>query len=481
MKSIILAPVAALSLSACASVTSTGDTFEGAADFKFVPQVASTDGKAPLLEPVDLAEHTRFQKHPTEVSTGDANFFTQGDFISVSMRTGVVGWFSEGLEQRALNGLFDSPLKGEIAILANVTEGMRSPGSLDADGNLEGRVVFYSGDIYRGQRLNEFNLPIYGPTRYEGGPLTIDFWVLELDRSESQQMEAVLTTLSSLSTELPVMASPGIDILSRIGTAFLQSNQDDVIGHMTLTLMQPRPGQSTQDPILQVGDLIASRREARGEGIGTLDGCTYDPASGRVYETANTANSCGLTDGENVLVFAIRKVPEGQSIAPTVTLAELTNRVSNAQVGSSAIPNLSSAIEVAADQALSKSAYSDSMLALERIMKGSTGGPRQVDADFILKNIQCSLLSLRETPVAELEEACGARASVRHLGINDLNRLTTMVVKQTCVADEDLSLESLLPAAFDETSLREARLVVVPKLKRPPVVNGTANIASCNA
>jgi hypothetical protein len=182
---------AALILPGCASITALGHTFEGAADYTIVP--LATPKVACAEEPkwncVAIAETGRFEALKLD-PTNTNHLFQEKDNIHVSLKTGTIGWFSEGIEQRFLNQLAgiisDSPLKGEIAIVANVTEGSRSPGSRDANGQLEGRVVFYSEDILAGQRLNEFNLPIFGPTAYEGGPLTIDLWVMELDRAESE-------------------------------------------------------------------------------------------------------------------------------------------------------------------------------------------------------------------------------------------------------------------------------------------------------
>jgi hypothetical protein len=304
--------------------------------------------------------------------------------------------------------------------------------------------------------------------------------VLELDRAESQQMEAVLKTLASLSKENPAMAVPGVDLLSQIGTAFLNSNQDDIIGHFMVSMTTPRQAQQTSDPILQVSDIIVNRTRDRVEKAGALDRCSYDPSSGRVTDA--TGGACGAAAGDNLFVISIRKVPEGPDITPRLTLAELNDRISKTTVGSAVTPDLSTAIRQVADGAISSAAYSDSVVALDRVKSGSLGGPREIDAELILKNFQCALMAHRDSTSALLRDNCGGeRAAERQMDIGSLSRLSRLLVDGTCLRPEDLSVAQFIPdTATNVDGLKTARRALIGRVAVPPVgQDGTLDKSRC--
>ena len=459
-----------LVLAGCASITPLGNTFEGAADYRVIP---IDDPEKPEIEPliskaVPLDDFHPFQVHPSKIGANDARFFAKGDHIRINMRSALFGWFAEGKEQQLLNDLVGAPTKGEIAIIANVTEGKRTAGGRDDKGDLQGRVVFYSDDIYKNQRSNEFDIPIYGPAPYEGGPLSIDLWVLELDRAESEQMSALLTSLSDLSKDVSSVAVPGAGILHQLGTAFLNSNQDDVIGHLAVTLYQPRAALKATDAILQQSDIVVSRvGRSSAENRKVIDGCLYVPRDSAVVDGGGYP--CGLKTGDghtNIIVLGIRKVPEGASVASELTFAELNDRLSKARVGSAQTPNFTTAIEEATDVAMSDGAYNDAVASLERVASGSAGAARELDADTILKNLQCGLMAARHSESAVLGEVCGGeRALQRQIGINDLARVTRRLAAETCLSDSDLSFDSLLPAELSADALRQKRSALYSKIR----------------
>jgi hypothetical protein len=454
-------------LGGCASITSLGDTFEGAADYVVVPLAQPRAGESAASTPneIQLNSYSRFQNHPTKA--GDAEYFRQGDYIHLSLKTGTIGWFSEGLGQRFLNrlaGAFgESPLKGEIALIANVTEGKRAPGSRAADGTLEGRVVFYSDDIYPQQRLNEFNVPIFGPKEYQGGPLTIDLWLMELDRAESDQMGAVLQTLSELSRSVPSLALPGVDILSQIGTSFLKSNRDDIIGHFTVTLVPPTTGLNATDPILSVSDVIVKRSDLRRTNL-SFDGCTYQPRSGEV-------KGCLRTD-DNLFVLSLRKAKAGADISSEVTLAQLNERLGKAD----SYAALQQSLDELADIAWSANLYKMSLGGIERIQDPNTSNAvREYDGRNLLQQLQCALVA-EAGPAAEvLESLCGARAKNRHMSMNDFHKVARNLTEATCIKPAMLSKSELTPELTkDRLEAAKAKLVafLVPKGADCPASSG---------
>ena len=97
---------------------------------------------------------------------------------------------SINIQQAFIRDCFDlalNPLRGfrkncEIAIIANVFEfGNGADFNFSEEGLKDGRIVFYSGDVYPGQFLNFNNLPVYGPIQYSGNPLGIMFAIVEID------------------------------------------------------------------------------------------------------------------------------------------------------------------------------------------------------------------------------------------------------------------------------------------------------------
>jgi len=513
MRLVALAATLLATLAGCATITSLGNTFEGATDYRIVPvtdprypendirrtplvsecatrqaatpaarqaeavQCPLTNGRPPAMERVRLSDYSLFQGHPATVPATNSSFFSSGDNIQISLRMGLVGWFSEGVEQRFVNRLFGTQVKGEIAIIANVTDKEVTPAGLTTQGNLDGRVVFYSGDVYQEQRLNEFNVPIYGPNPYTGGALTVDLWVLELDRAESEQMSAILGTLSRLSGETTGGGIPGLSILNQIGSAFLNSNRDDIIGRVRITLMPPRAGQQVTDPILQISDVVISRTSrstARGM-PNMLDDCYYEPETARVLTAQG--GQCGapaFVHRNNFFVLAVRKVEQTRSIASTWTLQELTDRLRSVQVGTGQTPDLNAAVDQISDVFISGNAYSDSIAAVERIRAGSAGAARQQAADRILQRLQCGLLFARDGTSTVLTQACGGeRAAQRQMGPADLDRLTQRLAADLCLTEADLSFASLLGSPATVADMPQKRQALYPLFRPRPADHAT--------
>lgn len=535
-----LSVVAISCLCGCASITSLGNTFEGAADYRIIPAVdyrypASDPRRTPLfddcgplstpqpspaaqedratgarpaaagagspqgaastavrcgqgpqaLNRVPLADYSLFQAHPPAVGPDDPLYFDAEDNLQISLRMGVVGWFSEGAEQRLVNRMFGTQVRGEIAIIANATDGRVTPGGLTEQGELDGRVVFYSGDVYAEQRLNEFNVPIYGPKAYSGGPLTIDLWVLELDRAESDQMSAILGTLSRLAGETTGGgAAPVLGILNQLGTAFLNSNQDDIIGRIRITLVPPHAGQHVTDPILQVSDIVVSRTSRGFRGSpNMLDHCFYEPETARVLAAASGPDQCGVPINfhrNNLFVLSIRKSRTNTELASDWRLSQLNDRLAAVAADSPrarAGTAFNEAVDQVGDGFVRDHVYHEALDRIERVRAGSIGAPRNQAADFVLKAVQCGLWYSRDGASAALDQVCGARAAQRVIGPDQLARLTQKLATQLCLTDDDLSFRTLLTESISAESLTSARGGLLDRFR--PRVPGTAPGSSC--
>lgn len=452
---------AALMLSGCMSVTALGDTFEGGADFTIVPVNSSPLADAAITHGptrqscqgrtcFDLGSLDRF---PVVEGSSDApHFFKEKDNIHISLKTGTVSWFSEGAEQHAMNRVVElfgarSPVKGEVAIIANVTEGKRNPGGIMSDGELEGRVVFYSNDIYRRQRLNDFYVPIHGPAPYGGGPLTIDLWVMELDRAESDQMGAVLSTLADLSKSAPSLAFPGFALLSRVGTAFLKANQDDVIGHIGLTLLPPKRATKLGDPVLQVSDIIVRRAEDRDADL-HFGKCVYVAEQGAVH-----CETPGRKD--NYLVLSLRKSDSTASITPDeVSLANFNKRLAAAP-GPTA---MSAALNEFADETISDAKGRVAIsLAEKAIDPANDPSLRQLDAEKLFESLQCHAIVASSAPTETMDSLCGDRAKDRQMSADDFENAIRRLVGAQCVDPGGINSKTLVGDSPTSESLATQR------------------------
>lgn len=452
----------------CATVTTTGNTFQGANDFRIVSVPHDWTDKLPPDQKYDipLGTQTRFQFHPTqaEMSGHAEEYFKAKDFIQLTMKTAYVNDFTEGVEQVALNKIVGallstpSPVKGEIAIVANVTEGKTTPGSRDAEGNLMGRVVFYSDDVYKRQLLNEFNIPLYGPLPYEGGELTVDLWVLELDRAESEQFGAVLRSLADASGQSAGLSIPGLNILSKVGAAFLNSNQDDIIGHIKFTLVPPQPETRETDPILRTSDILITRTPDRTFGSHWND-CVYRPLNGLVFCPKKGKLVATL---DNLVVISVRKASSTVDIGPDLNWKDFSDRVKTAP----SVPALDLVIDEFADTSARAANLRAAISAADSVLNPLTSQlVRERDADFLLKRIQCAVMVDQNATSALVDKVCGAHAANRQLGLAELDNIVRRLELGTTLKCAALTQASVFPAGSNEAELSAAREKLIMDMK----------------
>ncbi|WP_327465975.1 hypothetical protein [Sphingopyxis sp.] len=397
--------------------------------------------------------YSRFQFHQS------ARSFETGDYVSISIKTFLVKDFEE-TAQFVINKLTGQPTKGEIAVVANVTQGPRSPGGVGATGQLEGKIVYYGNDIYRGQLANEFNIPIYGPAPLQPKPLTIDLWVLELDQAKSAQFGPILKTLSGIATKGFGLGVGESQILDRVGAAFLNGNKDDVIGHFTVTLV-PRDGRTLMtDPILQESDIIVSRSEQRHIPI-PFDSCFYDPLQGEIY-----CDGLDKRIDKNTMVVSIRKSTASAPMVSDVSLAELNERLSK----SSDLTAVAEAVEGIADAAVTSSLAQEALRTVEQIVATPGGtSAQQLKAYQLATLLQCSLIANKMkheglASQAHFGQYCLPGFERRALSIDDFARVTRAVLAGLNVVPTGLSTDSLIGAAATGDELKQKRDALVPLL-----------------
>lgn len=104
-------------------------------------------------------------------------------------------------------------------------------GGLDytPESHKSGRVIYFSDDVRPGQFLNFGQIVVGGPTTYEGHPVAISLYAVEIDsNNENSGVNALISTLASIGTTINPVASPVLSVLESIGTSLVRSNVDDL-------------------------------------------------------------------------------------------------------------------------------------------------------------------------------------------------------------------------------------------------------------
>ncbi|MEQ1639064.1 MAG: hypothetical protein ABL903_20570 [Methylococcales bacterium] len=126
----------------------------------------------------------------------------------------------------------------------------------------EGRVVFYSNKVHKGQLLNFDNMPIYGPIEYKGAPFAFRISIFELDVT-SERTKALLNTLASAGGKAYPPSAPVLNLLNNIGKSFLDGEQNDTEFRYAM-ILDPKGGvEEIQHLTLETGNYVLIRVEDR--------------------------------------------------------------------------------------------------------------------------------------------------------------------------------------------------------------------------
>lgn len=231
------------------------------------------------------------------------------DIVNVALKHVVIG--------RDLHVPFQVPdlLSGRIqaAIVANAFEmcpDSNCNGGYDfrPDADKEGRVVYFSNDITKDQRILSFGaLPMFGPFKYAGHPVGISLHVVKLANDQSANMGPLLTSLATLgqqgglSTEANgMLASLGANLLKGFDVRLLRYDSQLVRGDID--------DRSLGLPKFRYGDYIVVRQEERSNDI-DISRYHYRPGTAKLY----TDELC-VTEADN-LTYGVIQVFKGDRVA----------------------------------------------------------------------------------------------------------------------------------------------------------------------
>ncbi len=202
-------------------------------------------------------------------SLGENSEFINGDTLSLHLRSAYIKDFAENdvtpyVTNFPFTRIYGKPV-GEIAIVANAFEEATGK-ELSFEDQENGRLVFYSNDVHRGQAINFNNMPIYGPLPYNGAPFAFRISIFELD-IVSERMKAMLDTIAKAGGTAYPPASEVLNLLNGIGKTLLNGGQNDTEFRYTMVL-DPKGGVKELNHFrLEAGNYALVRVENRDENI----------------------------------------------------------------------------------------------------------------------------------------------------------------------------------------------------------------------
>lgn len=231
---------------------------EGAIDFRKaeIPTAEEINQSAEGME----GPYTKIWKQDTQLS--EEGLLEKGSTVTVVLRQAFIKDFFELLPNPARR--FE--VNGEIAIIAQVFEYSDAEDGSGFDFSPQsienGRVIYYSSDVARGQYLNFDDLLVYGPTKYNGSPLGIVIHVLELD-VKTEQGRALMSTIAELGSTVSPGLATNLGILNTLGATLLDTNQNDTEYRFVNVLHPATAGTNQNISVLEAGDLIFIREDHR--------------------------------------------------------------------------------------------------------------------------------------------------------------------------------------------------------------------------
>ena len=135
----------------------------------------------------------------------------------------------------------------------------------DGSGTKPIRNVFFRDDFQpAGALLNFQDRIIYGPTTFKGKPITIRFYVYELDRRENEAAAVVVEALAGKAKTLGGPYGLLADLVGEIVKTLIRTNVDDREFFHEITLFPVHPGaehDARNVAVLRTGQFVIVKKE----------------------------------------------------------------------------------------------------------------------------------------------------------------------------------------------------------------------------
>jgi hypothetical protein len=209
------------------------------------------------------------------------NTIPVGALLSVHLKTVFINEFYEAIDTDRFKR--SSGKNGEIAILVNADEAGSKSVNIDFVNNNDEKVIYYSDDIEVGQFLNFYNLPIYGPTKYNGNPFLLKLTILELDIVRDSIKKAV-KHVANLSSKAYPQAAPVMQLLNKMGQLLLKGDKNDVSFEYVMVLDHKKGLDNNMSHFaLESGNYIFIREEDRSKKT-DWNNLFFDSKTSRLYK-----------------------------------------------------------------------------------------------------------------------------------------------------------------------------------------------------
>lgn len=161
-----------------------------------------------------------------------------------------------------LQQAFLNELSGEVAVIARVYESEGRNGELFKSIDRTGRLVHFSPGVKSdGQYLNFSSLPIYGPITYNGRPMILDVFLLEMDDVKSKNHRRLLNFLSRAGGMPHAPSSPVLKMLDAAGETLLDNPDGDRLLKFRMVLYPEIQDNLLNASRLRVGNYVFVRQE----------------------------------------------------------------------------------------------------------------------------------------------------------------------------------------------------------------------------
>ncbi|MFN0136281.1 MAG: hypothetical protein ACKVS9_09215 [Phycisphaerae bacterium] len=142
-----------------------------------------------------------------------------------------------------------------------------------ADGKTYKRVFFDDEFVAEGAYLNFSNATVYGPRVYRGYPITVSFYVVELDQKENAVALEVVQQLKQTVAMAGAQVAPVSSLLFDFLSALIRANVDDremyfVQEFTPATTLSPTPADArSAGAVLQTGNFVVVKQEFDRNGV----------------------------------------------------------------------------------------------------------------------------------------------------------------------------------------------------------------------
>jgi hypothetical protein len=247
-------------------------------------------------------DHVLLKRYRFDANSPNDSFEEGVDRVSIHLVQGFIQDFPDiiNIAKRETK----KTKSGEIAVVVKAYE-LKSDSLLSFDANAidSGRLVYYGDNVQPGQFLNFSYLPVYGPVVWDGYPIVLQIYIMEID-AQDQQLKPLLHTLAGLGSMLYAPAAPVLTVLDKLGTALLNGNHNDIIFQYNMTLYPDSGIKELGYPVLEPANYVLIRKEDRQEDFNWGD-VYLDRDEGRLR--TGTGKDGAYFRGESYLVFQVQK------------------------------------------------------------------------------------------------------------------------------------------------------------------------------